>query len=753
MLAAVGSPIADSMAFLLLPSLKHTFKPFSSSFHVRTCVLKRFHAHSGRQVRHSAVSIEQDATATVVVSCMEQVHQLVQRNDTVPVLVDGTITAIRLFGPSFGFIDVHVNEADVVVQLMFKRQEYHGDMGGLLEGLNLGMPIRVVGVASTTRNPGEGVVLVRFCEIRGLPPNPQHVRKLLRLISQDKLHVDQLESAANMTSEELKECIHVASKGVGDFTALAKKLLSWSSTKQSSVTRVASDSNGDRSFPPVPQQLLKPPSLVHDYMDSPDEMVMIDSISELYRQGDQELEGNRPIASLVRLQHAWVQNRRRFRDSVTVVKVSDAFMATPIDGEVDLSSNQTTRCSCILHPDVLRADEASNVYANLLCAGSRVMLKGYVEHEKGTDTPILWVTNVQLLRCSWRPMVIRYLMELLVRNEFDMEEAADALDIDLLQAAELSQLDLTERQWKANEISRKLQNSQTRMANVSEEMMRVLESFEGLRMAFPKQVQDEYATSESLNNADYQGDNLLATNSEGTWWERKKRPQLEFMGRQVQSVVHSHPEFGKRKLRILDVGGGKGVLAHYLAQLLGDTVQVQVIDIARGAIKNGMMRSKRLALASPVEFFVGDASQFENGAMVDVVVALHACGSLSDVALGHAVNHGAGFVICPCCFRSNPHLRVPVQHDGSIRQFQSPHEWLYVDTNDLDTIKRISEVQGDERLASEGQHALCAIRAEAVQRRSEESYKDDLEVKIKTFSASYSTRNFCLVGKVRRRGA
>ena len=308
-LAAATGPPSDSsmtaMAFLLSPSFQHSFKSLSPSFHLRTSVIKRFQVHScRRQVPHCAVSIERASETNenfnindtaIVVSCMEQVHQLVQRNDTVPLLVQGTITATRLFGPSFGFIDVHVNETNVV-QLMFKRQEYHGDLGGLLEGLSLGMPIHVMGVASVTRNPGEGVVLVHSCEIKGLPPNPQHVRKLLRLISQDKLNVDQLESAVNMTSEELRECIHVASKGTGDFTMLAKKLLSWSSTtKPASTLVVASDSN-DRSFPPVPKQLQTPPSSIQDCIDSSDEMVMMDSVSELYRQRrDKELKNKRPI--------------------------------------------------------------------------------------------------------------------------------------------------------------------------------------------------------------------------------------------------------------------------------------------------------------------------------------------------------------------------------------------------------------------------------------------------------------------------
>jgi 2-polyprenyl-3-methyl-5-hydroxy-6-metoxy-1,4-benzoquinol methylase len=59
---------------------------------------------------------------------------------------------------------------------------------------------------------------------------------------------------------------------------------------------------------------------------------------------------------------------------------------------------------------------------------------------------------------------------------------------------------------------------------------------------------------------------------------------LEFTGQQIQNAVRSHPDYGTRKLRILDVGEGKGVLPNYIAQLLGDAVQVQVIDIACGAL-------------------------------------------------------------------------------------------------------------------------------------------------------------------------
>jgi hypothetical protein len=196
------------------------------------------------------------------------------------------------------------------------------------------------------------------------------------------------------------------------------------------------------------------------------------------------------------------------------------------------------------------------------------------------------------------------------------------------------------------------------------------------------------------------------------------------------------------------VGGGKGVLANYLAQLLGDAVQLQVIDIEGGAIRNGMMRSKRLDLSLSVKYSVGDASQFKEEA--DVVVALHACGTLSDVALGHAVNHGASFVVCPCCFRSNPHLLVPVgPRGGNERQFLSVQEWLGVDADDFDTLKSLAEVQGDSRLASVAMHTICAMRAAAVQRHSAALNKP-LQVSIKTFPISFSPRNFCLVGTIKR---
>ena len=94
-----------------------------------------------------------------------------------------------------------------------------------------------------------------------------------------------------------------------------------------------------------------------------------------------------------------------------------------------------------------------------------------------------------------------------------------------------------------------------------------------------------------------------------------------------------------------------------------NTVMGMVIDIDKRSIRNGMKDAERKGIGN-VKYGVGDASDSNNIEILlnskkeqfDIIVALHACGALTDVALGHAVTNAAGFVITPCCFRSNDFL-------------------------------------------------------------------------------------------------
>ena len=99
----------------------------------------------------------------------------------------------------------------------------------------------------------------------------------------------------------------------------------------------------------------------------------------------------------------------------------------------------------------------------------------------------------------------------------------------------------------------------------------------------------------------------LRASKEGSRWQRAKRPQLEWMAQQIDSVVKSHPAFGTRRLNILDIGGGRGHLANFLASRIGeDTVKIHVIDIDRRTVNNGMIQAQRRSLG--VRYAVGDAS-------------------------------------------------------------------------------------------------------------------------------------------------
>jgi 2-polyprenyl-3-methyl-5-hydroxy-6-metoxy-1,4-benzoquinol methylase len=364
----------------------------------------------------------------------------------------------------------------------------------------------------------------------------------------------------------------------------------------------------------------------------------------------------------------WVQNRRQFRHNITVLELVDTFVSTNDD-----KSQWDKRIPCVLHPQT--CSEAA-IYSAILAPGAQVVLLGYSSGAR------LWVTGARLMRSSWRPVTIRRVLE----STLDSQEVAGALQISETELDRILQAPVVERQWAASELSTRLQNPLSRTAVVTQQQLAVLERYQDL-------LHNHYPLITTIA-----GSSTRTTSPErqGSRWERKKLPQLEWMLQQVEAICQSHADYGKRPLQILDVGGGKGLLATHLAGAL-EEVEIRVLDVDKRAIHNGRMRSERLSL--PVRFEAGDASVAQVDG-IDVVVALHACGALTDVALGHAVTNQAAFVICPCCFASNPHLRLP---NG-----QAVEEWLGVPAVDFSTVKRLAEIQSDQNLASRAIYTICS---------------------------------------------
>ena len=126
-------------------------------------------------------------------------------------------------------------------------------------------------------------------------------------------------------------------------------------------------------------------------------------------------------------------------------------------------------------------------------------------------------------------------------------------------------------------------------------------------------------------------------------------------------------------LTVLDFGCGKGYLTFavhdYLRNTLGIAAQVTGVEL-RGdlvALCNGV--AQRLALDG-LAFEQGDVRTHPARA-VDVMIALHACDTATDVAIHAGIRAGAGVILCsPCCHKqlrpqmASPRLLQPLLQHG-----------------------------------------------------------------------------------------
>jgi hypothetical protein len=101
--------------------------------------------------------------------------------------------------------------------------------------------------------------------------------------------------------------------------------------------------------------------------------------------------------------------------------------------------------------------------------------------------------------------------------------------------------------------------------------------------------------------------------------------------------------------------GGSGGLRFTVA----DASSAKVLDdVARDAQADYLLAKRSSSSKSSSSSSSKGSSSTSSGG-VDLVVALHACGALSDVAVAQAVRLQAAFLVCPCCFCSNKHLKLP----------------------------------------------------------------------------------------------
>jgi len=123
----------------------------------------------------------------------------------------------------------------------------------------------------------------------------------------------------------------------------------------------------------------------------------------------------------------WVQNRRRFADNVTVLQIVEKMAPIGAEEEEEQSlAAAASRLETILHPQALATAE---MYGNMLTVGSRVWISGalVMNDPSGAGGQSLWAQEVCLLKASWRPITIRYILDQVVEQHLAPEEASEAL--------------------------------------------------------------------------------------------------------------------------------------------------------------------------------------------------------------------------------------------------------------------------------------------------------------------------------------
>jgi hypothetical protein len=576
---------------------------YDTSHHPRRCGIS---GHSHDNQNHPAV---------VVILPLENALSALQHllGDTITktiVQIEGYVIAKRVFGRNLCFFDIaDAKHYQTPVPVILKRQDFlRGDddeyFDGIFRCILDGVRLRIIGtpIQSNSRKP---LLSVQDVQIIGLPRNPQHTRILLHTVANGLLPYAAITQATNRSETELKLSIApaIGSNDNNSNNSTQQEALQTLQTLAKEILRTVP------SPPEYPNDILSKKNQKHKTFS-------LSAIETVFRNPPNFTSiRHESFGSILLLLQGTIQNRQRLLNNVTLLELK---MDTENDNGtimLDHSQNQQRKSQqLLLHPSVL---PRSNMFGNILAPGARVRIRGHALNESGgiqdDSESIVWVTQIQLLQACWSPSTIQYMIKLMTENLLRSDEVSQALNMSQADIMDIidNTRDRTALQWKASEIAKDLQwNSKILKASVTPAMNRILDSYKDLRRKYPIQA-TQWSPAE-VYDRDKRRD--------GSRWNQKKEPQLAWMTHEIERIVQSHPDYGQRPLTILDIGGGKGLLANHIAQKLDDSVEIIVVDVARGAIRNGAMKSRRFNLS--VEYMVADASDMILSRKIDVVVAL-----------------------------------------------------------------------------------------------------------------------------------
>ena len=369
-----------------------------------------------------------------------------------------------------------------------------------------------------------------------------------------------------------------------------------------------------------------------------------------------------------------------------------------------------------------------------------------VSHE---NDGFVYADDIELIQCSHTPTVIPVVMQGVVEGRYPSTVLPDDWSLSDLQRI-LSLPTGRQKRTAIAEISRVLEGreafkpSRQRLPFVKRREWRILEELERVG-----QTGEQGWTLQTIQSKEYDDE---TTCDEKNAWENlplnipeaptplpdrgprptreeyivnKKLPQVRWMVRRVQELYHDK----EPPRHILDVGGGRGDLATALALAL-PTSRLTVVDVNPPSLEAGKEYSHSRGCGDRIDFVLADMADFvqqENPPPIDLVVALHACGDLSDLAVTFASKLNAAFVICPCCYGKR-----------HIPSFTPKWENL-CDKDTQAALRRVSELNQIPKVSRLGMHFINSMRFQCIQ-------QDQYCVSLEQYDIAKSVRNHVFIG-------
>jgi SAM-dependent methyltransferase len=152
--------------------------------------------------------------------------------------------------------------------------------------------------------------------------------------------------------------------------------------------------------------------------------------------------------------------------------------------------------------------------------------------------------------------------------------------------------------------------------------------------------------------------------------------QIEKFAEILGHLLKEAPLPTDRRLRVFDMGCGKGYLTFAASEMLGDRADVCGVEARADLVEFCSKAAVELGLADRLTFRQGSIADTAVDS-ADILIALHACDTATDDALAKGVAAGAALlVVAPCCQKEiRPQLVSPPVLSAALRHgiFEERH--------------------------------------------------------------------------------